>query len=30
VLEHAEHAQLSLLIDQGIVGDHRKIEVQLS
>jgi hypothetical protein len=30
VLEHAEHAQLSLLIDQGIIGDDRKIEVQLS
>jgi hypothetical protein len=30
VLEHAEHAQLSLLIDQGIVGNNRKIEVQLS
>jgi hypothetical protein len=30
VLEHAEHAQLSLLIDQGIIGNNRKIEVQLS
>jgi hypothetical protein len=30
VLEHAEHAELSLLIDQGIVGNNRKIEVQLS
>jgi hypothetical protein len=30
VLEHAENAQLSLLIDQGVIGDNRKIEVQLS
>jgi hypothetical protein len=30
VLEHAQHAQLPLLIDQGIVGNNRKIEVQLS
>jgi hypothetical protein len=30
VLEHAEHAQLSLLIDQGIVGHHGKIEMQFS
>jgi hypothetical protein len=28
VLKHAEHAELALLIDQGIVGDYREIEVQ--
>jgi hypothetical protein len=28
VLEHAEHAELALLIDQGIVGDNSEIEVQ--
>jgi hypothetical protein len=30
VLKHAKHAQLSLLIDEGIIGDNREIEVQLS
>jgi hypothetical protein len=30
VLKDAEYAQLALLIDQGIVGDHGKIEMQLS
>jgi hypothetical protein len=29
VLEHPEHTQLSLLVDQGIIGDNGKIEVQL-
>jgi hypothetical protein len=28
VLEHAEHAELALLIDQGVVGDDGEIEVQ--
>jgi hypothetical protein len=28
VLKHAEHAQLALLIDQGVVRDDRKVEVQ--
>jgi hypothetical protein len=28
VLKHAEHAELALLIDQGVVGDNREIEVQ--
>jgi hypothetical protein len=30
VLEHAQHAELALLVDQGIIGDDREIEVQLS
>jgi hypothetical protein len=30
VLKHAQHAQLALLIDQGIVGYNGKIEMQLS
>jgi hypothetical protein len=30
VLKDAEYAQLALLVDQGIVGDHGKIEMQLS
>jgi hypothetical protein len=30
VLEHAQHAQLSLLVDQGVVGDDREIEVQVT
>jgi hypothetical protein len=30
VLKHPEHAELALLIDQGVVGNNRKIEVQLS
>jgi hypothetical protein len=28
VLKHAEHAELALLVDQGVVGDDREIEVQ--
>jgi hypothetical protein len=28
VLKHAEHAELALLVDQGIVGDDGKVEVQ--
>jgi hypothetical protein len=28
VLKHAQHAELALLIDQGVVGDDGKIEVQ--
>ena len=28
VLKHAEHAELALLIDQGVVGDDCEIEVQ--
>jgi hypothetical protein len=28
VLKHSQHAELALLIDQGVVGDNRKIEVQ--
>jgi hypothetical protein len=30
VLEHAQHAELALLIDQGVVGNDCKVEVQLS
>jgi len=30
MLKHAQDAQLALLVDQGIVGDNRKIEMQLS
>jgi hypothetical protein len=30
VLKHAEHAELALLVDQGVIGDNREIEVQLS
>ena len=30
VLKDAEYAQLALLIDQGIIGHHGKIEMQLS
>ena len=30
VLKHAEHAELALLVDQGVIGDDRKVEVQLS
>jgi hypothetical protein len=30
VLKHAQHAQLALLVDQGVVGDDREVEVQLS
>jgi hypothetical protein len=29
VLEHSEHTQLSLLVDQGVISDNGKIEVQL-
>jgi hypothetical protein len=28
VLKHAEHAELALLIDQGVVRDDREVEVQ--
>jgi hypothetical protein len=28
VLKHAEHAELSLLVNQGVVGDDGEIEVQ--
>ena len=28
VLKHAEHAELALLVDQGIVGDDSEVEVQ--
>jgi hypothetical protein len=30
VLKHAEHAELPLLIDQGVIGDNSEVEVQLS
>jgi hypothetical protein len=30
VLKDAEHAQLALLIDQGVVGHYGEIEMQLS
>jgi hypothetical protein len=30
VLKHAQHAELALLVDQGVVGDDRKVEVQVS
>jgi len=30
MLEHAEHAELSLLVDQGVVGYNGKVEMQLS
>jgi hypothetical protein len=30
VLKHAEHAELALLVDQGVIGDDREIEVQFS
>jgi hypothetical protein len=30
MLEHAEHAQLALLVDQGIVGYDREVEMQIS
>jgi hypothetical protein len=29
VLEHPEHTQLPLLIDQGVISDNGKVEVQL-
>jgi hypothetical protein len=28
MLKHAEHAELALLIDQGVVGDNREIKMQ--
>jgi hypothetical protein len=28
VLKHAEHAELALLVDQGVVGNDGEIEVQ--
>lgn len=28
VLEYAEHAELALLVDQGVIGDDGKIEMQ--
>jgi hypothetical protein len=30
VLEHAEYAELALLIDQGVIGYNGEIEVQFS
>jgi hypothetical protein len=30
VLEHAEHAELALLVDQGVIGNDGKIEMQFS
>jgi hypothetical protein len=30
VLEHAEHAELALLIDQGVIGDNGEIKMQFS
>jgi hypothetical protein len=30
VLEHAEHTELALLIDQGVVGNNGEIKVQFS
>jgi hypothetical protein len=30
VLEHAEHAELALLVDQGVVGYNGEVEMQLS
>jgi hypothetical protein len=30
MLKHAEHAELSLLVDQGVVGYNGKVEMQLS
>lgn len=30
VLEHAEDAELALLVDQSVVGDDGKVEMQLS
>jgi hypothetical protein len=29
VLEDAQHAELALLVDQGVVGDQREVEMQL-
>ena len=30
VLKQSQHRELSLLVDQGIVGEHRKVEKQLT
>jgi hypothetical protein len=30
VLEHAEHAELALLVDQGVIGYNSEVEMQLS
>jgi hypothetical protein len=30
VLEDAQHAELALLVDQGVIGDDGEIEMQLT
>jgi hypothetical protein len=30
VLEHAEHAELALLIDEGVIGNNGEIKMQFS
>jgi hypothetical protein len=30
MLKHAEHAELPLLVYQGIIGDDREIEMQVT
>jgi hypothetical protein len=30
MLEHAQHAQLALLVDQRVIGDDREIEMQVT
>jgi hypothetical protein len=30
VLKHAKHAEFALLVDQGVVGDDREVEIQFS
>ena len=30
VLEHAQHTELALLVDQGVVGHYGKVEMQVS
>jgi hypothetical protein len=30
VLKHAQHAELALLVDQGVVGDDGEVEMQLT
>jgi hypothetical protein len=30
VLKHAEHAELALLVDQSVIGNDGKIEMQFS
>jgi hypothetical protein len=30
VLEHAEHAEFALLIDQGVIGNNGEIKIQFS